>query len=1093
MKKSLQAQITNAKAIKLCWLVILAIAFLPSFSFAAKESKNAVNASARIGITGTVVDSKGLPLPGVGIKIKGTNGGTSTDMNGVFHMNLPTGNETLVFTYIGFKTKEVAVGGKTKLTVTLDDDSKALDEVVVVGYGVQKKAHLTGAISQIKTTEVEDLPAGNIATAISGRILGVGVSGGTSRPGSPANLTVRQPIGAAKDGGTSGPLYVIDDIVQIDGLGQPDVSLFNSLDPSEIETISILKDASAAVYGSRAANGVVLVKTKRGKSGKPVISYSGSYATNDATYMPKMMNAFQFGQYVNIMNGPNGILAPIGNENYRKAFSDDELEYYKANNIRNTRLESAWKSSYTTRHTLNVSGGSDKATYYGNVAYYKQNGNLATLDFHRWNFRSGSDINLSKSIKVGFGLSGNNSVQEKTFNKIGGENDNNDWLALNQAVPYLPAYINGLPTKVRGNSDALGSYHFDEIQRLGNLAVTNGKTFTINAYAEYDVPYIKGLKAKASLGRNLTSSTGSQVGTKYTLYQFAGEGQNSHIYNDNSVVTGQSVVENGNRLYYSNSNSASTQLNFNLNYARQFGNHSISGLFAVERSESDSHQEDVWRANPSLTTNGQFGTANGLVDGRTSATEAGSLSYIARVNYNYKEKYLAEFLFRTDASTKFAPENYWGRFYSGSAGWVISKEDFWHSDVFDFLKVRYSFGLLGNDQVRPWLWRQRFTYQDGKGAVFGTDPNATTSTGQRMEASPNRNATWSSEFKNNLGIDASFLAGRLSTTIEGYYNHAYNILTSRVGNVPITVGGTLAAENYGIANTFGAEISIDWSDKIGSDFTYGLGGRFSWGDNKIIRMDYGLNNDSYPWLPHYGHSSDNGVWGYDYLGIFKNQEEINAYYNQYHPTSIFGRKISSVTDLKPGMMYFRDVRGTLQNGQFGGPDGVIDENDQIKLANRANNNYSFGLTIKAAYKAFSFNAVINGSFGGWSAIDATGYNIQSDLNRAYRNLPVIWGNIYDPQINPNGTMPNPAWSEQVSKVSNFWRVPAFRMRMTNFNIAYTLPKPLLAKVGVKNARVFVNGINPFNFYNPFTYRDADASWQSYPNLRTISLGVNATF
>lgn len=1093
MKKNLRSQFSNFRATRVLMLAILFTMFLSGLTFAAPTAMN-VSASARVGITGVVKDAKGLPLPGVTVKIKGTNAGTSTDMDGKFHLNLPTGRETLVLTFVGFKTKEVAVGGKTVLDIVLEDDSKALEEVVVVGYGVQKKAHLTGAISQIKTSEVEDLPAGNIATAIAGRVLGVGVSGGASRPGSPATITVRQPVGASKDGGTSEPLYVIDDIVQIGGNGQPDATLFNSLDPSEIESISVLKDASAAIYGSRAANGVVLVRTKRGKSGKPVISYSGSFAINDATYMPKMMNAYQFGQYINIMNGPNGRLPNVGSEPYRYYFSQDELDYYQNNNINYNRLEDAWQSSFTTRHTLNVTGGSEKATYFGNVSYYKQNGNLATLDFNRWNFRSGTDVNLSKSIKVGLSLSGNNGNQEKTFNKIGGESDNNDWLTLVQTPSYLPSYINGLPAKVRGNTDAIGNYHFDEIQKLGNLATTDTKTFTVNAYLEYDVPYVKGLKAKAAVGRNLNSSRGSQIGTRYTLYQFQGDGQNYHIYNENSKVIATNNVENGNRLYYSNSNATSTQLNFNLSYNRQIGKHNIAGLFAVERSESESSQEDVWKANPSLTTNGQFGTANGVVDGRTFATEAGSLSYIGRINYNYNEKYLGEFLFRTDASTKFAPENYWGRFYSGSAGWVISKEDFWDSKTINFLKVRYSFGLLGNDQTKPWQWRQRYTYQDGKGAVFGTEAGSLVTTGQKMEASPNRNATWSSEFKNNLGIDASFLAGRLSTTVEGYYNHAYNILTQRIGSVPLTVGGTVAAENYGIINSFGIEFSADWNDKVGSDFTYGIGARFSWGDNKVKRLDYAATNDLYPWMPHYGHSSDIGVWGYDYLGMFKNQDEINAYYAQYPVKQVFDTRINSVNDLKPGMMYFRDVRGPLQSdGTFAGPDGVIDTNDQIKLANRQGNMYGFGLTLKAAYKSISFNAVINGSFGGWSEIDARGYAIQSDLNRAYRSLPAIWGNIYDPTINPNGTMPNPAYNDMISKTSNFWRVSAFRMRMTNFNVAYSFPKTLVNKLGVANARIFVNGINPFNFYNPYTYRDADASWQSYPNLRTFSLGLNATF
>lgn len=1094
MKKCLQAQNAIAKAAKLCMIAFLTIAFFPAYTFAAKNSTGSLAEGARIGITGTVVDSKGLPLPGVGIKIKGSSAGTSSDMNGVFHLNLPTGNETLVFTYIGFKTKEVAVAGRTKFTVTLDDDLKALDEVVIVGYGVQKKAHLTGAIAQIKTTDVEDLPAGNIATAISGRILGVGVSGGATRPGSPATITVRQPVGASKDGGTSEPLYVIDDIVQITGNGQPDNTLFNSLDPSEIETISILKDASAAVYGSRAANGVVLVKTKRGKAGKPVITYSGAFATNDATYMPKMMNAYEFGRYINLMNDPTLGKKP----NYTAAnirnyyFSQDELDYFKG--IDYNWLDQAWSSSYTTRHTVNVSGGNETATYFGNVSYYKQNGNLATLKYDRWNFRSGADVKLSKSIKVGLQLSGNIGDQQKTFNKIGGESEDNDWLTLVQTPHYLPPYINGQPSKVPGTtSDAISGYHFFEIQKLNNIATNDARVMTVNVYGQYDVPYVKGLIAKASYGRNMNTSRGTQIGSRYTLPLFLGSGTYNHIYDENSTVQETRTIENGNRLYYSNTTASSEQMNFNLSYNKQIGLHSISALGAIERSEAKSNTENVWKANPSLSTNGQFGTASGAVDGTTVAVESGSLSYIARVNYSYADKYLGEFLFRTDASTKFAPENYWGRFYSGSAGWVISKEDWFKSKTVDFLKVRYSFGLLGNDQTKPWQWRQRFTYQDGKGGVFGVNPGQAASTGMKMEASPNRDATWSNEFKNNFGIDASFLRGRLSTTLEGYYNHAYNVLVNRTGAVPQTVGGTVAAENYGTINAFGTEVSVDWADKIGSDFKYSVGARFSWGDNKVVKGNFQTNVQQYPWLAQPGHSADNGMWGYDVVGLLRTQDDIDKYYAQFPVTQVFNTAIPDKSSLKPGMLAFRDIRGKQNaDGSFQGPDGIIDQNDQIKLANKQGNLYNFALTLKASYKNFSFDCVVGGSWGGWADIDGRNYTINSDISRAYRSLPSYWGDIYDPVNNPNGNTPNPAWSDMNSVTSNYWKVNAFRLRMNNFNVAYTLPKTWIQKIGVKNARVFVNGINPLNFYNPYSYRDAYTTWQSYPTMRTFSLGLNAT-
>ncbi|RYF99158.1 MAG: TonB-dependent receptor, partial [Chitinophagaceae bacterium] len=351
--------------------------------------------------------------------------------------------------------------------------------------------------------------------------------------------------------------------------------------------------------------------------------------------------------------------------------------------------------------------------------------------------------------------------------------------------------------------------------------------------------------------------------------------------------------------------------------------------------------------------------------GSTSANEAGTLSYVGRANYAYANKYLAEFLFRTDASTKFAPENYWGQFYSGSVGWVVSEESFFKVPAINYLKIRYAAGVLGNDQTKPWLWRQRYTTQDGKGAVFGG--NTASSTGLKMEASPNRDASWSTEYKNNLGIDGRILNNRLSFNVEAYFNAARNILLERTANIPFSVGGTSASENFGSANYYGYELGLNWDDKIGEEFRYGVGVRFGWSDDKVLVGNFNDNDILKPWNPKPGESSDNGKWGYDNLGMFKTADEVTNYVNQYKITQVFG---TPATQLKPGTLYYRDVRGALQsNGTFAGPDGIIDENDQIQLTKKASNHYGFGITLKAGYKGFSVDAILAGSFGGWSEID----------------------------------------------------------------------------------------------------------------------------
>ncbi|MEG1024124.1 MAG: TonB-dependent receptor, partial [Flavobacterium sp.] len=483
--------------------------------------------------------------------------------------------------------------------------------------------------------------------------------------------------------------------------------------------------------------------------------------------------------------------------------------------------------------------------------------------------------------------------------------------------------------------------------------------------------------------------------------------------------------------------------------------------------------------------------ATGPIDGSTTKSESGSLSYVGRVNYAYDDKYLAEFLFRSDASTKFAPENYWGNFYSASVGWVMSKEDFFKSSVIDFLKVRYSVGLLGKDDTKAWLWRQRYTFQGYKGGVFGGNSDLTN--GWKMEASPNPDATWSDELKMNFGVDARFLNNRLSVTAESYYNVGTNLLLNKTGNLPFTIGGTVAAQNYGSVDTYGYELSVGWSDKIGKDTSYGIDLRFGWSGDKVIKGDFNDEDILKPWNPKPGYSSDNGVWGYDYIGMFKTQEDINAYVSKYNITSVFG---TAVANLKPGMLYYSDVRGAyLGNGKFAAPDGIIDVNDQVQLASKANTQYSIGTTLRFAYKSFSLNTVVNASFGnGWSDIGSQARkSLKTKIPQIVDNTVSIWNDIYDPTVNPNGSMPNPAFESINSVASKFWEVDSFRIACRNITLSYALPEGALKALKMNSCKFNLVALNPFNLYNPYSFQEANGSYLDYPTLRTISLGLNLGF
>ncbi|MDM8176086.1 SusC/RagA family TonB-linked outer membrane protein [Olivibacter sp. 47] len=435
----------------------------------AKTSKVANSATAaRINIQGTVKNEKGEPLPGVSIKLKGSKTTSTTDQNGVFRMNLPTGNEVLIFSYVGYKSKEVALGGQRSIEVILQEDNSALDEVVVVGYGSQRAKDVTGAIVSVDVKKLADIPVASVSESLRGQVPGLNVTGGSTRPGAMATLSVRQQFNWGKDGGNDYPLIIIDDVIQVDPQnGKPSMERFNMLDVSEIESITVLKDASAAIYGSRASQGAIVVKTKRGQVGAPRISYSAKFQTNDAVSHEKVMNARQYGEFANKFGRALG-----WNDNY--FYSDAELSQMESLNY--DWLANDWRAAHTMQHSLDVSGGSEKATYYTGASYYTQGANLGSQDFKRWTFRAGTEVKVASDLRLSATIAAANTNLERSFTKInfsdgyavGGEQ--NDYSVLLHMPKYIPWMynINGVDQYV---SPALGPNKLGNVS--GNSSLSN--------------------------------------------------------------------------------------------------------------------------------------------------------------------------------------------------------------------------------------------------------------------------------------------------------------------------------------------------------------------------------------------------------------------------------------------------------------------------------------------------------------------------------------------------------------------------------------------------------------------------------------------
>lgn len=1087
----------------------------------------AQDANSRKTVTGTVVDNSGVPIPGVNIIEKGTSNGVVSDFDGNFSISVRS-KSTLVFTFIGMKNAEYSVEGKNVFNTTMQEDTQSLDEVVVVGYGTQKREAVTGSVATVNVAEIEDLPVGNLSSALVGRVLGVSISGGESRPGQPARLTIRNPLGGtnirAKDALSTDPLYVIDGIIQLDpNTGFSDPTLFNNLDASEVESISFLKDASAAIYGSRAAQGVVLVTTKRGKKGPAKFSYSGNFSVSDEAYRTKMLNAYQYGRTFNILNSiiPGGIgdsydpADPVPNVDY--FFSPVELEHFKTINY--NALDEYWTSSGTQRHNLNLTGGSDDATYFGGLSYYTQDGNLGTLDYDKWSFRAGSNVKLAKGFSADFQVSGYFTDVSQTSSSIGNQNPEDDFRQLQNRTPFVPMYVGGLPAVLIGSDsgDEIFGFHYGELQRLQNLSENTDNNVGVNINVEYEVPFIKGLKLKANYARQETSGRGNQKGSVYNVYQFYGAdevpGQTYVLYEDGSGPLGTNTVRqidevvNNDRILLDNSRGSTKQSRFQATYDRDFGKHSITSLFAIERSERTFNTERIIKYGVPDWSDGMLWQATGDLDTQNTFNrrgESGDLGYVGRLNYNYDGRYYGEFLFRSDASAKFAPENYWGNFYSISGGWIISKESFFKSNVIDYLKFRGSVGFLGKDDIRPWQWRQNFDFRSGEGAVFGG--NLSTSDGLRDSGPANRDVKWGQELKTNFGFEARFLDNRLSASAETFYNIGTDLLINLNSGVPFSVGGLTAASNNGRGDTWGTEIGLGWSDSVGKDFDYSVNVNIGWYNNNITEGNFANPNNWYPWQPNKPGPSDVGTWGYDYLGMFRTQEDIDNYISETGITKVFN---VDAANLKPGMLYYRDVRGAwdAETRTFAPKDGIINEFDQIQLKKAARGPQGFSSAINLKYKGLSLNTVLSVNWGGFREVgsaktpfDATG------IGGNYENRPAFWADMFHPVLNPNGTIPNLTGSSindnagdsegGINTVrSKFWQVSSFSLVMRNINLSYSIPKNLTEKVGISSFRLNLVAINPFVLFNP--YKDYGltpyGSYNNYPVLRTYSLGINIGF
>ncbi len=790
--------------------VVMAIVAAPAFA------QNAVK--------GTVVDENGDPVIGASVRLAGkggAEGGVITDIDGNYTISVPKGAK-VVISYIGYLPQTVVPGGKTQLK----EDSQNLEEVVVVGYGVQKKAHLTGSVATVPMDEIKDLSAGGLASMLSGLVNGLSVSGGESRPGATATIYVRDTNSLGDVGSTAQqPLFVIDGYIYPNDIKVGSVQqnlgaeAFNNLDPSEVESITVLKDASAAVYGARAANGVILVTTKKGKVGAPRISYSGTFGFTDEISRTKMLSAYEYGRLYNAVAAADPTNTSLNN--LTDLYQADELAAMK--NLNYDLLDKYWSTGVTAKHSVNMSGATDRANYFGNLSYYTQDGNLGSLEYNRWNYRAGVDLKVSKWLGASLSVSGDYGKKNTAYIKVGGTTTEKDYNILLTRPRYIPETVDGNPIAAYGISNTLQDN--DQLYSNSMLNSNDGNSrnvpSNINIYGSvnYDFgwcDYLKGLTMRFTYSKSINTDKTNQYGSEYEIYRMTNRtGSGSHLYTpvgdeDYSQYLTESnllamTVANGDpaMLNRSMTRTDNYQMNFTINYSRDFGQHHVGALFSVEKSETESEYLYASVSDPYPFTTGQSNSAEGTTKVVTfTRSEAGTLSYIGRVNYSYAGKYLGEVLVRSDASTKFAPENYWGTFPSFSGGWVMSEEKWFQDKVtwVDFLKVRASFGLTGRDNTSAWQWLQVYAQDANRGPVFGTgttNESENRITINKNNSAVNRDVHWDKVYKANFGLDFNVLKNRLSVNFDMYREWNREKLMTISQALQATFGTQSAAVNLG--------------------------------------------------------------------------------------------------------------------------------------------------------------------------------------------------------------------------------------------------------------------------------------------------------
>jgi TonB-linked SusC/RagA family outer membrane protein len=1031
--------------------------------------KNHPTALTAFTVGGKVVDGKGNGLPGATVTQKGSSNATTTGADGSFRITVQEESAVLVISYVGFQTKEVSVkAGTPDITIALTPDVGSLDDVIVIGYGTQKKQLSTSAVSTVKGEQLTAVPAANISNSLAGRATGIITRANGGRPGADnATIYVR---GIVTMGTTVGGVtYNTTPLIVVDGIIRNNI---NEVDPNNIESVTVLKDATAvAPYGLGGANGVILITTKRGTTGAPVLSFGGYYGDQQPTYLPKMLSAIDYMKLkleAYVTENPTGT-SPTYSQAYIDAYLQNHANDPDRYPVSDALNDVVRKHAPIYQGNFQVRGGSSIIKYYAGISYFKQEGMFDRSNYERYNYNVNLDVNITPTTLASFSLNG---AIQKTADVDGGTGQL--FRGVYKFLPVAPLrFTNGLWGESSGNAplgviNSAGYFRQNTNNILSTLTV------------EQKLPFIKGLSVKGAISYDPYNYVQKQWHQPFIYWTQSGSAP-PYTYTPafSTQETSATTFSWLNQQYWQNN---TITMQAYLNYQHTFGKHEVTGLVVAEKrnnKQSDFRARiNNFAVNIDELSLGSSNKNDYIIEGGSGT--GSQVGYVYRANYAYDRRFLFEASGRNDGHFYFAPGKRWVYLPALSVGWIISNENFFKPVSFvDFLKVRGSWGKSGNLTSTGFQFLNLFPLR-GNAYAFGDGALVQGSSAIREN---NPIITWEISKKTDVAVEATLWKGLLRLEADYFYERRTGMLITPNSVIPQEYGIQLAQENAGIMENRGIELSIGSTKKLNNGLQVSIDANITYAKNKVIQIYETAVTRNNPRRSRTGRPL-NTVFGYQSLGLFTTADDKN---NDGFITAADGYTITQFGTLRPGDIKYADL-----GGPNGVPDGRIDSYDEKAIGRPQTPGIIYGINAAASWKGFDLSMLFQGS--GMSSFNIYGFMTVAHFNNNSNSSYEYYDNRWTPD-RQNAKYPR-AYSAPTNnngQTSDFWLINSSYLRLKTASLGYTVPSKVSSKFRMKHLRIYVTGQNIVTF-GKLKFTDPETTGeQGYPIQKTFLVGFNTSF